>query len=115
VGETGDGELLDDVVAPRFLLATTSEAAQSWLSAASLDVWRRIGGQRVVISQDEMAATSADGVLRLRERDRLFTDWMARHGATAVVARPDRYVYGVAHDRDGLNQLIERLAHHVFG
>ncbi len=115
VGEEGDGALLDDVVAPRFLLATTSEAAQSWLSAASLDLWRRIGGERAVISQDETATASADGVLRLRERDRLFADWMARHGAAAVVARPDRYVYGVASDRDGLNDLVARLAQHIFG
>jgi 3-(3-hydroxy-phenyl)propionate hydroxylase len=115
VGEEGDGELLDDVVAPRFLLATTSEAAQSWLSAASLDAWRRIDGARAIISQDEMMATRDDGIVRLRERGRLFADWMARHRAAAVVARPDRYVFGVAYERDGLNRLIERLARHVFG
>jgi hypothetical protein len=40
---------------------------------------------------------------------------MARHGAAAVVARPDRYVYGVARDRDGLNNLVARLAQQVFG
>jgi hypothetical protein len=40
---------------------------------------------------------------------------MARHGAAAVVARPDRYVYGVAHDRDGVNRLVENLSRHIFG
>ena len=111
-----DGELLDDVVAPRFLLATTSEAAQAWLSAASGETWRRIGGERVIIiSSDEATAGSADGVRRLRERGGLFADWMALHGAAAVVARPDRYVYGVAHDADGLNRLIEGLGHNIFG
>jgi 3-(3-hydroxy-phenyl)propionate hydroxylase len=115
VGQEGDGALLDDVVAPRFLLATESEAAQSWLSPASRDAWRRIGGERAVISQDEMADASGDGILRLRERGRLFADWMARHGAAAVVARPDRYVYGVARDRDGLNRLVAQLSRDVFG
>jgi len=115
VGETGEGELLDDVVAPRFLLATRSEAAQSWLSAASLEAWRRLGGERVVISQDEMTGTAGDGALRLRERGRLFADWMTRHGAAAVVARPDRYVYGVARDRDGLNRLVDALSRDIFG
>ena len=115
VGEEGEGVLLDDVVAPQFLLATASEEAQSWLSPAARDGWRRIGGERAVISQDEMADTARDGVHRLRERGRLFADWMARLGACAVVARPDRYVFGVAHDRDGLNRLVERLARHVFG
>jgi 3-(3-hydroxy-phenyl)propionate hydroxylase len=114
VGATGDGELLDDVVAPRFLLATASEAAQSWLSAALVEVWRRIGGERAVISQDEMTP-GADGIVRLRERGRLFADWMVRNDAAAVVARPDRYVYGVARDRDGLNRLVEKLSRDVFG
>src|SRR5262245_52460732 len=54
VGEQEDGVLLDDVLVPTFLLATTSEEAQSWLSPAARDVWRRIGGERAVISQDEM-------------------------------------------------------------
>ena len=115
VGASGEGALLDDVVAPCFLLATTGEAAQSWLSAASRDTWRRIGGERVIISSDEATAASTGGALRLRERGLLFADWMARHGAAAVVARPDRYVYGVARDRDGLNRLIEGLGHHIFG
>src|SRR5262249_7072096 len=81
VGANGESALLDDVVDPRFLLATTGEAAQSWLSATSLDVWRRIGGERVVISQNAMSGTDRDGIRRLRERGRLFADWMAQHGA----------------------------------
>jgi 3-(3-hydroxy-phenyl)propionate hydroxylase len=57
----------------------------------------------------------ADGIVRLRERGRLFADWMVRNDAAAVVARPDRYVYGVARDRDGLNRLVEKLSRDVFG
>jgi 3-(3-hydroxy-phenyl)propionate hydroxylase len=115
VGEAGEGELLDDVVAPRFLLATTSAAAQAWLNAASLDIWRRIGGERAVISQNDTTGADRDGVHRLHERGRLFADWMARHGAAAVVARPDRYLYGVAHDAEGLNRLVTNLGCHIFG
>ena len=111
----GEGALLDDVVAPRFLLATIDEQAQSWLSAASLDIWRRIGGERAVISQDAMSGQSPDGIHRLRERGRLFADWMARNSAAAVVARPDRYVYGIARDADELNRMIEGLGRQVFG
>lgn len=114
VGE-GEGALLDDVVAPQFLLATASEEAQSWLSAGSLEIWRRIGGERAIILQDEMTDANQDGVRRLCERGRLFADWMARQGAAAVVARPDRYVYGMARDRDGLNRLVDNLARHIFG
>jgi hypothetical protein len=39
---------------------------------------------------------------------------MARSGAAAVVARPDRYVYGTAHDPDGLNRLVETLGRQIF-
>src|SRR5262249_52358465 len=115
VGEAGEGELLDDVVAPRFLLATTTGEAQSWLDTASLDIWRRVGGERVVISQDEMMGPNSDGARRLRERGRLVADWMGQQGAAAVVARPDRYVYGVARDREGLNRLVEGLGRQIFG
>jgi 3-(3-hydroxy-phenyl)propionate hydroxylase len=106
--------LLDDAVEPQFLLATADDEAQAWLTTRSLDLWRRIGGERIVIGSDE-AATGEDGIRRLTERGRLFADWMARHGAGAVVVRPDRYVYGIAHDRDGLNRLIETLGQHIFG
>jgi 3-(3-hydroxy-phenyl)propionate hydroxylase len=114
VGAAGDGELLDDVVAPRFLLATTSEQVQSWLSERSLDLWRRIGGERVVITPDG-AGGAEGGIRRLRERDRLFADWMARYGVAAVVVRPDRYVYGIARYAGELNRMMEGLGRQIFG
>jgi 3-(3-hydroxy-phenyl)propionate hydroxylase len=51
----------------------------------------------------------------LAERGDLFAGWMTRHGAAAVVVRPDRYVYGTAHDRDALNRMMESLGRHIFG
>ena len=47
----GSQELLDDVLQDRFLIATVSEAAQGWLSSRSLELWRRIAGERVVIAR----------------------------------------------------------------
>jgi len=115
VGETGDGALLDDVVESRFLLATTSEAAQSWFSATSVDVWRRIGGERAVISQQSARGADRDGIRCVREQGRLFADWMAQQDAAAVVVRPDRYVYGIARDATGLNRMVESLGRQIFG
>ena len=112
VGETGEGTLLDDVVGPNFLLATTGEEAQGWLTPASLDAWDRLGGERIVIGEGVTARD--DGVRRLHERDHLFGDWMAQHGAAAVVARPDRYVYGVARDAEELNRMIEGIGRQIF-
>ena len=110
-----DARLLDDVIAPRFLLATTSWNAQAWLTPDTLDLWRRLGGERIVIGPANAVRDGDDDVHHLVEQDRLFADWMARHGAAAVIVRPDRYVYGTAHDRDGLNRLVQGLGHHIFG
>jgi len=45
----------------------------------------------------------------------MFADWMASLGAAAVVARPDRYVYGVARNGKELNRMIEGLGRQIFG
>jgi len=114
VGAAGEGELLDDVVAPRFLLVTASVDTQVWLSPESLDIWRRIGGERLVIAPD--ATDGTDGDIRVAaERGRLLADWMARAGAAAVVVRPDRYVYGIASDATALNRQIAGLGAQLFG
>ncbi|HLH87166.1 MAG TPA: bifunctional 3-(3-hydroxy-phenyl)propionate/3-hydroxycinnamic acid hydroxylase [Xanthobacteraceae bacterium] len=112
VGEAGEGTLLDDVVGPGFLLVTRSEEAQARLSAAALDVWRRLAGERIVIGAS--VAGEAEGIRRFSERGSLFADWMAHHGAAAVVARPDRYVYGIARDANELNRMIEELGRAIF-
>jgi 3-(3-hydroxy-phenyl)propionate hydroxylase len=113
LGAAGEGALLDDVVAPRFLLATGRPKPQSWLGQASLAGWRRLGGARVVIAADAGAASG--DILHFVERGTLFADWMARLGAAAVVVRPDRYVYGTARDADELNRMVERLGRQIFG
>ena len=115
VGADGDGMLLDDVAAPRFLLVTATADAQAWLSPPSRELWRRIGGERLVIAPDARDGTTDDGIGVLAERDRLLADWLARHGAAAVVVRPDRYVYGIAADAAALNRQIAALGAQLFG
>jgi len=112
VGTEGQGALLDDMITPNFLLATADEAAQSWLTPASLALWQRLGGERIVIGADAMG--DAGGVRRTPERSTLFADWMASQGVAAVVVRPDRYVYGVARNADELNRLVEGLGRQIF-
>ncbi len=108
-------KLLDDVVEPRFLLVTTTGEAQAWLTPRSVDLWGRMGGERVVIGTQDAARPATGGIRRLAERGDLLAGWMTRHGASAVVVRPDRYVYGTARDRDALNRLVEGLGRHIFG
>ena len=74
---------------------------------------QRLGGERIVIGAD--AIGDSGGVRRLPARSTLFADWMASQGAAAVVARPDRYVYGVARNAAELNRMIEGLGRQIFG
>src|SRR5262249_44702640 len=102
-------------LSPSFLLVAADMEAQAWLAPRALDQWRRLGGERVVLGTDQPDAQMDGGILRLVERDHLFADWIARHGARAAVVRPDRYVYGTAHNRSALNGLVENLARQIFG
>jgi 3-(3-hydroxy-phenyl)propionate hydroxylase len=115
----GDGSvLLDDVLQPGFLLATTGEEAQHWLTPSAQELWRRIGGERIVIGDADRAPPVADssaGELRhLTEADGLFTAWMAQQAGAAALVRPDRYVFGVAANAAELNRLVAVLGRQIF-
>ena len=102
---SGDAVLLDDVLKFRFLIAATSTEAHTWLTPESLEMWRRLRGERIVIGSMPGSA-STDGILHLTETDALFASWMSQHGSAAVVVRPDRYVFGMANDAVELNRLV---------
>lgn len=109
---TADGRagLLDDMVAPGFLLASRDAAPQGWLDDAARAIWHRLGGRGAVIGDG--TAGSGDAVT-LREDGRLFADFLARHGAAAVIARPDGIVYATARDAGSLNAAVKRLGAQV--
>jgi 3-(3-hydroxy-phenyl)propionate hydroxylase len=46
---------------------------------------------------------------QMQERDGLLSAWLAEQGATALLARPDHYVYGLASDLPGLRQQMNEL------
>jgi 3-(3-hydroxy-phenyl)propionate hydroxylase len=108
---------LDDLLRFRFLIAATTAQAQTWLTPNSLKVWRRLGGERIVIGPPEQARQQDDAVqtdvLHLAETAGLFAGWMAQHGCAAVVVRPDRYVFGTANDAAQLNRLVAAVGRHV--
>jgi 3-(3-hydroxy-phenyl)propionate hydroxylase len=110
----GDGVLLDDLLGFRFLIATTSVEAQTWLTPASCELWRRLGGVRAIIgSTAPTSAQQVDEVRHLVEADTLYAQWMQQVGCEAVVVRPDRYVFGAARDAAQLNRLLEEVGRHV--
>jgi 3-(3-hydroxy-phenyl)propionate hydroxylase len=111
--------LLDDVLQPRFLLATTGEQAQQWLTPSSRELWRRIGGERIVIGNVDRGPWVEDAPggedHHLTETDGLFTAWMARQAGAAALVRPDRIVFGVAGNAAELNRLVAALGQQIFG
>ncbi|HEX9463761.1 MAG TPA: bifunctional 3-(3-hydroxy-phenyl)propionate/3-hydroxycinnamic acid hydroxylase [Alphaproteobacteria bacterium] len=112
----GETARLDDVVGDEFLLATHTDAAQSWLDEEAAALLRRIGAARVVIASNGAVPTTPapDGVVRLVEAHGLFAAWAGEQACEAVLVRPDRYVCGVASDATGLNRLIKSLGRQLF-
>jgi 3-(3-hydroxy-phenyl)propionate hydroxylase len=115
--ERNDEALLDDLLQPRFLIAATTSQAQRWMTPESRALWRRLGGERVVIGSKEQIGVSKrvgdDDIQYLVETDCLFAEWMAKLDSAAVVVRPDRYVFGAANDAEQLNRLIASVGKHV--
>jgi 3-(3-hydroxy-phenyl)propionate hydroxylase len=109
-----DGQTLrfDDIVKPRFLLATTRSQALSWLNPSSQRLLQRLGAEQVVIA--EAGGDLQSPIRHVIETEGLFASWVKQHACDAVVVRPDRYVYGIARDAGTLNALVERLDRTLF-
>lgn len=84
-----DGLLLDDHLGDGFALVAASDP-RAMLRAEALRTCAAVGMRLV-------AAPSLG-------------PWLAEHGATAVVARPDRYVFGVARAAGDLDRIVAALA-----
>lgn len=109
--------LLDDLLRFGFLIAATTAEPQTWLTAESREVWRRLGGEQIVIGSPNQThhpdASGGNDVRYLVETDALFVTWMSQHNCAAVVVRPDRYVFGTANDAMQLNRLVAAVGRHV--
>jgi 3-(3-hydroxy-phenyl)propionate hydroxylase len=105
-----DGRIkrLDDELKLEFAIVTRTREAMSGLSEAALSLWRRLGGERIVIAASG-ESSNADGILTLVETGQLFADWMRDNGVEAVIVRPDRYVFGGAATAGQLSALVADL------
>lgn len=105
----GAESLLDDRLGDRFLLVTTTPQAQAWLGPAELRSWNEIEGERLVLlgPREEIAACALSPVLR--ETEPLFQRMALDHGFEALIARPDRTVFGSAATREDLCRLVQAL------
>ena len=106
----GPWTLLDDLTGSNFLIAATTSAVFESLDQATLASWRDLEGQCWVVQREASSAPGSAARPVVQERDGLLCDWLDAHDAVAVIARPDKYVYGVARDTDELRQLVADLA-----
>jgi 3-(3-hydroxy-phenyl)propionate hydroxylase len=113
----GNEALLDDLLQSRFLIASAVPEVQKWLTPESRALWRRLGGERIVIGPPDQTRLgdhlAEDDIKYLAETNSLFATWMSQLESAAVVVRPDRYVFGTASDAAQLNRLIASVGKHV--
>jgi 3-(3-hydroxy-phenyl)propionate hydroxylase len=105
---SGERCRLDDLLRPGFVIAAASPETLKWLSDDTMELWRRIGGELVVVAADPVQ--ERPGVLTVRETEPLFAHWLKASSVAAVVVRPDRYVFGGAENAVELNNLVRELA-----
>ncbi len=112
----GDGpwQRLDDVIGPRFLIAAGSPAVFDAVDDASRAKWAALDGQWMALTTPGAGAARHDARV-LEEREGLLGDWLAQHGAAALVARPDRYVYGIARSAAELLRMVHTLSEALRG
>jgi 3-(3-hydroxy-phenyl)propionate hydroxylase len=83
-----DGVRLDERLGPGFAVVSHDDPRDA-LSARARDAWQRLGAR--FVTTDALDA------------------WLAGHGASAVVVRPDRYVYAIARTPGDLERIAGDL------
>ncbi|MEZ5649922.1 MAG: bifunctional 3-(3-hydroxy-phenyl)propionate/3-hydroxycinnamic acid hydroxylase [Burkholderiaceae bacterium] len=111
VRETGGSwRRLDDVLGPVFAILARMPDDLAALDGDVLARWRSLGARIALIrGQGDPAPMPVDGVLCLEERGGLFADCLDTVPAVALLARPDRYLFGAASTPDDLRSLVLAL------
>lgn len=101
--------MLDDLLDPRFVLILREDANDELLSPRHLAFFKDIEGQVLRLRTQQSRVADDAPFVEMLETDNRFNDWMRQHDLVAVIVRPDRYVYGGAQDRPGLERLLSQL------
>ena len=86
------------------------------------DVWRRIGGVRIVIQSGEKPTPtdtvanpwSAYPAILFNNNNGRFERWRKHVGVDAFFVRPDRYIYTTVEDKNELTTKSNRLSDFLF-
>jgi 3-(3-hydroxy-phenyl)propionate hydroxylase len=104
-------------MAPCFLVAASSPGVLADFLADVDDElrakWAALGGRWAALGGSGAprlpGASTVSGTMLLDERDGLLVGWLRERGAVALVARPDRYVYGIARSGEELGRLVAQV------
>jgi 2-polyprenyl-6-methoxyphenol hydroxylase-like FAD-dependent oxidoreductase len=106
---SNDGEQLryDDAIQNGFHIIALDADPEQYLDAAAKTVLERIGGHAIGITADSNKTVPGRVLLDVSGK---YARFFAEHGATAVVVRPDYYVFGAVPQLSDLPALIHDLA-----
>ena len=89
----GREALLDDFAPMQFLYLTDGTEAQGWLKGFE-EKFAALGGARIAIVADgSLEETGRPTFATLRDTGDVFARWKEHTGCSAVLVRPDRYIY----------------------
>lgn len=104
-----DWALLDDKTGAHFLVVVNSTKVLEEMSDEAWRCLKAIEGQCVVVQRAGSNATHSKESLVFEERDGLLSNWLDAHQAIAVIARPDKYVYGIASQVKDLEKMLTEI------
>lgn len=104
-------QLFDDVLGTRWAVVAQDPAVLQGLDATTKAQWQALEGRCAVVHAAGTPAplASVEGGV-WEERDNLLANWLKAQGGVAVIARPDRYVYGVARSAEDLARMLRDLS-----
>jgi 3-(3-hydroxy-phenyl)propionate hydroxylase len=106
----GQKQLLDDVVGGAFLVIVNAAKEGVSLTQGQQDFWQSIGGKVVSIARSgEKLMNGSGSVIAATDLDGLLIDYMEEQDCTAVIVRPDHYIYGVVNSAEDLERQINDL------
>ncbi len=94
--------LFDDIVGPGWCIVACEPHVLDALTVSQRDAWKAIGGRIAAVTATQIAGAFGDV-------DGTYGSWFAAHSCTAVVVRPDWYLYGTARSGRELSALLEQL------
>ena len=110
--ETNDGKVthMDEVLGSGFRLITrqpgSDRSLRDWFATTLAGVHATLDDHGVAHATDALG--TSDRALFLDHSGELL-QWFDKHQATAVVVRPDHYIFGVASGEDGADVLLRAL------